>query len=260
MKYCCSLFTALLLLASSALLACSCRSMPILERVDESDFVGIVKASDIEIDKADPDYHRIQVETVEVYKGEKVNKLTIHSSLSSSCSFMIDKDANWLVYAKRQQRGLVFSFCSGSKRVISKNYGLQDISEERLAYRSYIVRREVETLRFVRDMKVDTRGTASLDLPVDLDRFYRTKIEVAIDGSRSVILKLRYNPDAMLCTIDVVKSSGNKQLDQLAMKTLKFRNRYTNIPSDRHGRNLASTIVFYFASHNDEPSMSIFDH
>lgn len=111
-----ALYILLLLLGKPAM-ACMCLPSNVAKDYQNADFVATIKISSIYPDKENPDYHLIEFETLEQFKGKPIKTLKLLSLLNSSCSFYTPENTYWLVFAKQKEGELIFGNCSGSTQI-----------------------------------------------------------------------------------------------------------------------------------------------
>ncbi len=99
-------------------IACSCRAIPILDSIAESDFIATAKILDVIPEQQKRWLADIDIEVISLYKGEKVDKLKIRHSSESSCGLDPPIDSTWLIFANKDKEGdLKFSLCSQSRQI-----------------------------------------------------------------------------------------------------------------------------------------------
>ncbi|MCF6317690.1 MAG: hypothetical protein L3J83_00170 [Proteobacteria bacterium] len=102
-------------------LACSCGAVPILDRMAKSDFIATVKILDLVPDQQKKSLANVNIEIINLYKGENVNKLKIRHSSESSCGLQMPIDSTWLIFAKKNSEGdLKIGACSQSSQLDKK--------------------------------------------------------------------------------------------------------------------------------------------
>lgn len=104
----------LFVIVSIEVFACKCSTPGLTDNFKNSEFVATAKIINIQPDTTNQDYHNIEIEIIDLYKGVAIKKLKIHSILNSSCSFYTEKNSTWLIFASTFNKILSFGFCSGS--------------------------------------------------------------------------------------------------------------------------------------------------
>lgn len=111
----------IILTISSQSFACSCRIVPLLERIANSEFVAKAKILNIQPNENDKNLHDIEIDILELYKGDNIRNLKIYSVSNSSCSFFTPENTTWLIFANKNKNGeLSFGFCSGAQQLDRK--------------------------------------------------------------------------------------------------------------------------------------------
>lgn len=107
-----------LILTAKFTFSCECVSTPLLEKYQRSDFVAKIKILKVKQDDNHKDYHDIDFELINLFKGRSINKLKIESLLNTSCSFLPSENSTWLIFASRDQNGYISAgACSGSEQI-----------------------------------------------------------------------------------------------------------------------------------------------
>ena len=103
------------------ILACSCNTQELLSRASRADFIASAKIESIKPDPDNSEYHILQIQILELYKGQNIQKIKLHSHLNSSCAMLIEEDSLWLIFADKNKDGaLSFGRCSGSNQLDRK--------------------------------------------------------------------------------------------------------------------------------------------
>lgn len=210
-------------------LACTCYTEQLLSNASTSDFVAEVEIIDISPDPMDDNYYDIDIQIIDLYKGESIASLKLNSSLRSGCSLYTEKGSKWLVFAKINKKGdLSFGYCSGSKQ-IDRKFDLSKYPDLPDGYAKKI-KRAREVLSDFRDLKLS--GLSS-------ERFYtssrreclRNFSGVSIDGYDKAFYKLKVNIDSKIEEVIPLLEFSNKEVnEQLRHCILEFFNVY---PMDR---------------------------
>lgn len=98
--------------------SCDCVISPLLEKYQVSDFVAKIKITKVILDENNKDYHDIDFELINLYKGESINKIKIASVINTSCSFLPSENTTWIIFASRDRTGILSSgACSGNEQI-----------------------------------------------------------------------------------------------------------------------------------------------
>ena len=129
--------------------ACECSIVKLLDLVATSDFVATARILNVTPDPTDKDFHDLEIELIDLYKGEPVTKLKLNSVLNSSCAFWTPENTTWLIYATKDKNGnLSFGECSGS-RIVKPVFDKQKYPFAEINYQCSI-ERELEVLAYLK--------------------------------------------------------------------------------------------------------------
>ena len=149
------LLLSLLMLVSVETFGCYCGFTPFLETYQRSDFIATAKISKVIQDNKNENYHDIEIEGINVYKGTPLNRLKIESSLNSSCAFLPSENTTWLIFASKDQNGfLSFGSCSGSIQ-IDRQFDLVEYPNLDIKYKKS-VDLKLEALNFLKRSNIST--------------------------------------------------------------------------------------------------------
>ncbi|RZK57333.1 MAG: hypothetical protein EOO87_03175 [Pedobacter sp.] len=109
-----TLLIFLLTVSFHTIYACICAGTSLDQKFRTNDFIALAKIIEVTPDEKDKEYHNIEIKIINLYKGEQVKKLKIHSFLNSSCAFFTEKNSTWLIFAHKYDGDLVFGRCSGA--------------------------------------------------------------------------------------------------------------------------------------------------
>tara|TARA_R110002049_G_scaffold133950_1_gene293354 strand:- start:7041 stop:7820 length:780 start_codon:yes stop_codon:yes gene_type:complete len=231
------LLTILFIAISSKLLACSCGIVSLMDRIPKSDFIATAKIIKISPDKENPDLHDIQIEIIDLYKGQATGNLKIYSALNSSCAFFTPENSEWLIFASKNKNGdLSFGYCSGAKRIdrkfdsdryphAEKNY--KKSIELKLQVLEYLKKSEIQTLN---EFGLRTSFSSGClknfkGYEVKTDRFALYELTVESDLSISEIKALKefdndnLKTDLLNCVRESVKVYTRKKETEILNRT-----------------------------------------
>ncbi|MES2829766.1 MAG: hypothetical protein V4687_16530 [Bacteroidota bacterium] len=117
-----------LLFASYNSIACKCGVQPIEESFERSDFVAIIKLTNVKPDSKNTALHNADVKILTLYKGEQLKKIRIYSDLTSSCSFLPSENSTWLVYASKFEGIIGIGYCSADEVADNSHFKLKQLS------------------------------------------------------------------------------------------------------------------------------------
>lgn len=147
-----TLLVLFLLLSVQTIVACSCVSHPLLHKITLSDFIATAKITKVTPDKDNVDRHDIEIEIIDLYKGDATTHLKVYSNLNTSCAFLTAKHSTWLIFASKNEDAILsFGYCSGSKQ-IDRTFAP---SFKRAKKRhQQAVKLELEALKYIQDSGV----------------------------------------------------------------------------------------------------------
>ncbi|MEA5260724.1 hypothetical protein VB264_23195 [Arcicella aquatica] len=217
MKIHISLFL-LLTFISFQTFACKCGTIPLLEEYQSSAFVATVKIIKVSPDPLDEDYHDLEVEILEIYKGEPTTKLKLRSALRTSCSFMTPENTTWLVFVSKDNKGFLrFGACSGSIQIDEQfDESVYPNSNENHKKR---VALKLEALAYLQRSSLLSNNKYKItttDVYGCLDG-----IKGFTENERFAIYEIDVNPDLTIKKIKAFKRFHNKKLTRTLLKCLK---------------------------------------
>lgn len=135
-------------------MACSCNSVFLMDRIANSDFIALAKILDVAPDKANSSQHTIEIEILDLFKGENISSLNIYSALNSSCAFYTPPNSTWLIFASKNKNGtLGFGYCSGAERLDRKFNSKKYPNAEKNHKKS--IERQIGILEYLRKEQID---------------------------------------------------------------------------------------------------------
>ena len=128
----------LLILVSQQGLTCSCAADTPLANITRSEFVATVKILNVTPDTQNKHYNDVDIEILDLYKGNKISSLKNYGIEESTCGIYTPKDTTWLIYAYRHIDGyLRYDLCTDSKQLDKKinfyNYPNAEIDHKKPA-------------------------------------------------------------------------------------------------------------------------------
>jgi hypothetical protein len=107
-----NILTFLLLITSFYSFACSCTRIKIVNAYSNFEFIGTVEFQTLnEIEKSESIYESTYI-VKELYKGNRKEKIYINSMKGSSCSFLPEKNSEYLILGYKENGGkTMISFC-----------------------------------------------------------------------------------------------------------------------------------------------------
>ena len=210
------LLTILFIAISSKLLACTCMSQRFLDRYAKSDFVATLNVLSVD-SETDDDYLHLEIEIIELYKGNKTNLLKIRKSKGNGCPMYAPENTKWLIFASKDQNGnLTFGKCSGSKQ-LDRTFDKERFPNAELNY-SRGLERKLELLETLKEEKIEPINKYDLYTSFkeeSLEKFKGYEIE------NNAFYEITVNEDLSLKSIKILKEFDNEQLSNELIDFIK---------------------------------------
>jgi len=227
----------LFLFSIHKIFACSCSIVPLIDKIPMSDFIATAKILKISPDKENSDLHNIQIEIINIYKGQPTSSLKIYSVLNSSCAFYTPENSEWLIFANKNKNGdLSFGYCSGAKRV-DRKFDFDRYPHAEKNYKKSI-ELKLQVLEYLKSSKIQASNEFRLrtsysngclknfkGFEVKTDRFalYELTIESDLSISKAKTLKEfdndKLKTDLLNCVRESIKVSAPKKVTEISNKT-----------------------------------------
>jgi hypothetical protein len=212
------LLTILFIAISSKLLACTCMSQRLLDRYAKSEFVATLSVLSVD-SETDDDYLLLDIEIIELYKGNKTNLLKIRKSKGSGCPMYAPENTKWLIFASKDQNGnLIFGKCSGPKQ-LDRTFDKERFPNAELNY-SKSLERKLELLETLKEEKIEPINTYNLYTSFkeeSLEKFKRYTIE----NGNNAFYEITVNADLSFKNIKTLKEFDNEQLSNELIEFIK---------------------------------------
>lgn len=199
-----------LMLNSIKAVGCSCGFTRLAEKYQRSEFIAIAKILKIEQNINDQDYHDVDIELKDLYKGKAIKKLKVLSVLNSSCAFLPSESTTWLIFASTDRKGfLSFGFCSGSKQ-IDRQFDLIEYPNLDVKYRKSIDLK-LEVLAFIKKNKipVGNNNLITNDYSICSD-----ELKGFNENERFAVYQIDVNRDLSIENIQILKKFKNRKLSK----------------------------------------------
>ena len=215
--------------------ACSCVTLTLIEKVSFSDFIATAKIIKVLPDKKNLEYHDVEIQIIDIYKGKRISNLKIHSILNSSCSFYTSENSTWLIFASRDKNGdLVFGDCSGLLQIDFK-YDSVKYKNAQVNYDKSI-RKQLQVLDFLKNNQITPKNEYFL-------RSYMSNIcfnnftGSEVYKEQFAIYEFTINKDLTIKTVKAVKGFENIECESDLLECLKIgvkvnNNRRPNLISE----------------------------
>lgn len=203
------LFTILFIAFSSKLLACTCMSQRLLDRYAKSDFVATLSVLSVD-SETDDDYLLLEIEIIELYKGNEINLLKIRKSKGYGCAMYAPENTKWLIFAKNDQNGnMVFGYCSGPKQ-LDRTFDKERFPNAELNY-SKSLARKLELLETLKAEKIEPINPYDLYTSFKEESLEKLK-GYEIENGNNAFYEITVNEDLSLKNIRILKEFDNEQL------------------------------------------------
>jgi hypothetical protein len=209
----------LLFIASGPILACSCVTTKLLYKVENSDFIARAKILKVTPDPNDERKHDLEIEILELFKGEEVKSIKIFSFLKSSCAIYAPEGSTWLIFARTNADGInIFGACSGSRQLDRK------IDEKRYPNASRNFKKSIdfkqEVLRYLRDNDIEVTNNNKLRLNLS-NKCLREIADVPFEKREFGLYEVEINEDLGIGKITPLKEFANEKLKNELPQCLK---------------------------------------
>lgn len=243
------LIVIVLILNSLQSQACTCGSLYMTEKYQNSDFIATAKILSVEPNPTDKQTHFIEIEILNLFKGSRVTKLLLDSRLNSSCAFMVSVNSTWLLFAKKDSQGfLMFGNCSNCEQI--DRYANQPAYRERHIKR---INRKLEFLNFIKKNQLIVEDKYNLTLyhannDTDSLRGFDEKESFAV-------FEVIISSNLSIKSVSVIKPFSNRELSQkivecLSNNSLIGNRKETSMPEETK----IILAYFYYASDGKHPS------
>lgn len=205
------LFTILLSVIALKSYSCRCISRALQDNFNSAEFVAAAKIIEITADTLNSDYHIVEIEMVNLYKGEKLDRLRIHSMLNSSCAFYTEKNSTWLIFASTFNGILSFHYCSGSVQLDQK---FDEIEYPGLTakYKSDVAFK-LSVLNWLKENKIDIQNNYQIQVERSTKRI--SELKGYKGGNRDfAIVEYSLEADFTLKKVKLIKKFKNKRLSR----------------------------------------------
>lgn len=246
------LLLCFLMLIAKEAFSCSCANPPLIEKYQSSDFVATIKILKVIQDENNKDYHDIEFELINLYKGASINKLKIESVLNSSCSFLPSENTTWLIFASKSHKAFLRSgACSGNEQ-IDQAFDLVKYPNAAINYKKSIDLK-LEVLDFIKANKIEVDNKFKL-IPIDKG--------LCLDGlkgfnekERFAVYELTVNPNLSIKKIRILKRFKNKDLSKKLTVCLRDNIKINTRNLDEIPEKAKIIMVyFYYSTDKEYPS------
>ena len=253
-----SLLLCFLILISKETFSCSCINTPLLEKYQRSDFVAKIKITKVIQDEYNKDYHNIDFELINIYKGESLNKIKIASVINTSCSFLPSENTTWLIFASKDHNGVLSSgACSGNEQ-IDRAFDLVMYPNLDVKYRKSIDLK-LQVLEYVKRKKLTIDNKFKLT-PTNY-RLCLDDLKGFDEKNRFAVYQVIINRDLSIKNIKVIKRFNNKDLSKKLASCLQDNMKISaqNMKVIPEKAKMMIIYFYYSAENNNQSFVSIWD-
>jgi hypothetical protein len=204
---------------SSKLFACECVAVNFDVRYQTSDFIATAKILSVSDVEENSDYRKIEIEILELYKGNHVTYLKELSPRLKGCGIFTPKNTIWLIFATYDRNGtLNFALCSGSMQIDS----IPDHSWDP-NYKQFIkskIQRTLEILTYLKSLKLSNINEHGLVIDVPLKCIYYLGGHEA-NKQRFAVYEISVSKNLSITKVKTLKTFDNKELSQNLLACIK---------------------------------------
>lgn len=252
------LTAVLIILFSIEGYACECVPRSTMENVESSDFVARVKINSIARDSINQEYLNLDVEILNIFKGEFNKDLRILTN-GSMCNIYVSKDSEWLVYASYDKNNqLSFGYCSGSIR-LDRNFNSEKYPKAQENYRNS-TNRKLELLKLLNQNNIIEESNPDITSKLPSDCFDNLKGAKGKAGEFAVY-EIWVNQDLSVEKINQIKEFSNSQLNReldKCINNISFRKTEKNEKIESKYKKIIP--IFFYEDEDGNPSfVSLWD-
>lgn len=246
-----ALLTIAFLLLSLQAVACSCSHSLLTTKFERAKFVAKIKLLDIRPDLNDEEYHDADIQILELYKGSRLSKIKILSSLNSSCAFMPKVNSTWIVFAQEWQGKLSFHYCSGSID-LTRRFSDPEYPEADRNFKKE-VKMKVQVLTFLSKQRIKKLNTEGLNVsPQGLELIKGYK-----NNNRFAVFQVDVNSNLSITKVSSLKKFQNRNLQKAVLSSVEHA-LVDAEGADRLNQDTPRPLILVLYFYNDEKSAKSF--
>ncbi len=234
----------------AVLLACDCMKQNLVDAVSGSEFIATAKIIRIIPDSVNPEYKITTIALIDVYKGEQITTLRIHTSDNTSCQFDLPLQSTWLFFAKKYADGAFgFGSCSSSQQIEIQLDSLQYPMGPR-RYR-HSIEFKLKVLGYLHNKKINPSNPYDLSTHSERKLFEIFK-GVNVTDKEFAIYQIKVGKDLGIQNVKALKNWGDVKLSSefsaflTTNLNIRGRNKQTNIPKS------TKLIIIYYAYQQED--------
>lgn len=206
------LFTIAFLKAS----ACSCGMFPMSWHYQQASFVATIKILTLEQDSVDKNIHNADIEILDLYKGQHVDKIKIltETNRGSSCAFLPEIGNTFVVFGwVWNKKEVMFGFCNNIK--LNQQSKPSEYANEGANYGS-VMNLNLDALKFL-----GTKKLVNLNPSKIANTFFFVDTKMKLESKTGfAVYKLKVNQDYSIDKVKSIKRFKNNTLHKMSMKEI----------------------------------------
>ncbi|PNQ75166.1 hypothetical protein C1T31_03250 [Hanstruepera neustonica] len=249
-----NILTILFIICIQQVYACVCRTVPLIDRIESSDFIAKAKILKVTADDENNSFHNIEIEIIDIFKGENLSKLKIYSALNSSCGFFTPENTTWLIFAKKDENGILsFGYCSGAKQ-IDRKFNSDRYPNAQKGY-SRSIEQKIELLEFIKQKNIDPKNEFKLQITATNGCLKEFR-GIEVKNEPFALYELTINNDLSIKNIKPLKEFDNSKLKsdllKCISKSIKVHRKNKQIEIERQTKIIFA--LYYYPSGEDYES------
>lgn len=238
--------------------SCKCGPITLQDNFNSAEFVATAKIIEIKPDSLNKDLHNIEIEIINLYKGEKPSRLSIYSMLNSSCAFYTEKSTTWLIFARKFNGILSFGYCSGSLQ-IDRKFDESNYPGVTSNYKSSIDLK-LSVLNWIKQNKINLKNNLQIQVSRSSKRIEDLK---GYKGKNKdfAIVEYTLEKNFSLKKVRLAKKFKNNSLNNALKKASadEFKASHKSLKTLPQPVKLFAIYYFYPQERNDKSFISVWD-
>lgn len=210
-----------------------------VSRIQQSSFIAKVHFTKVAKASPDNEYQKAEIEILELYKGEKIKSINIHSYLQLNCAMIVPENSTWLIFASYGKTGeLEFGACSGSKQMDEKINDIKYPGLEEKIKKSLAIK--IDVLKFLNKYKIDKTNPLNANIGGLLNESFKG---FDVNGDGFAVYQISIENEKSVIQVKPLKEFSNKELSG---KLLEVLSKLEIKNANKIQLPITSTIVFYY--------------
>lgn len=246
------LIPIILIFTSIDVYGCFCTTEPILETYQAADFVAHVRIKKVTKDPNNENYHDVEIDMINMFKGVSVKSLKVLSNKNISCALLPNEGSSWVIFAFKDESGiLTFWNCAGSEQIDNKYLKSRFSNNAKNVLKTIDLKLEV--LEFFKKGKIQFDNKFRLktnDYVICTDELDGIK-----EKNRFAIYELDVNKDLTVEDVRIIRGFRNEELSKKLAECLKaniivFKGKDKTIPE----KTKINIMYFYYPAKDERKS------